>query len=535
MARSFNLVSLAPNLAERVMVSGGETRPESRIVQIGTNRGDDTVPFSRVALSRLLETHGLDRKSMVVVLPTGAVSIRRLVFPFSDVKKVQQAVRYELENETLDGLDKHQFDYAIQTQEDGTSMVLAYLVDKSAVDDIARLCSAYKFTPHKITFSALALYLASPLHSELHFQVYVGAEEVFVSLIKMNRLITVKTFALNPILSILSATQKDLSKEDKFPIDFRVLLDRRSQRARSEEQDNDQRAREQGSPKDLMDLAGDQQEEEGPSQSLLFLYRMRAELKGVLPDINQFIRIHGFSEPTTLSIHGQFAPYLEWNPKSQEIGFSPNPPEKVNASRQFMGILEELHTHSGELNSSAVINFYRKAGGWVQQIVELKRPLAALAVVFAMLITLVGGNLYLGLSGMNQELDRLNREIRAILVEELPPGTSLANGIPILRERVDRLRASHESESRFTDYNYDVMELLREVTELVGVVNAELTVDTLTVTPQRFALSGTTESYSDSESLRNGLTEMPRFEGSEPTIAHQRTAQEITFRITIER
>ncbi|MCH7651399.1 MAG: AAA family ATPase, partial [Nitrospinae bacterium] len=93
------------------------------------------------------------------------------------VAEVQQAVRYELENETLDGLDKHQFDYAIQTQEDGTSTVLAYLADKSAVDEIVRLCSEHKLTPHKITFSALTLYLVSPFHSELHFQVYICAED----------------------------------------------------------------------------------------------------------------------------------------------------------------------------------------------------------------------------------------------------------------------------------------------------------------------------------------------------------------------
>lgn len=523
MARAYNLVALSPNLVERVVLSAGEPRLDTRLMELARAEPEAAVPFSPEALARLVRHPGFERLPLVVVLPAEAVSIRRLEFPFTDPRQIRQAIAYELENELLEGLERYAVTHTIQTAEAGQAVVLAYLVERATLDAVVRVCQEHGLPLAKVTFAPHALYMADALHAALQFQVYLGAEQGFVSLVKANRLYTVKSFPFRPLQKLLA----EAPEETRFTMDFMEILDRRRRRRPAASAAGEE------APGESASLANRRASDPIPERKL-FLIRTRRDLNDILPDFNQFVRLYGFHDPGAITLHGEFAPFLAWDDQRQAFVLREDLPAEPPPARAFMSVLEELRDHGRELLSAGVVNFYRPHADWLQQIYELRRPLAAMAAGVLALAGLVGANVWLRVDAMQARARQLDRAIDGELRQALPGAAPGERSAQALRRRVQRLQEETAAASRFMEYHYEVMDLLKRLTELTAGYSG-LTVESVTYTPERFSIAGKTATYNDSESLRNRLAELQRFRGSEPTITHQRTAQGITYRISIER
>ena len=533
MARPLQLISLAPSLAES-LIAGGQDRPEHRHLELDRKGAPASLPFSPKALGALLKQQGRSRLPLAIVLPSKAITFRKVQFPFANPKKVLQALEFELEHELLGDIDQHVFTYRMQGQPDGSAVVSAYLMERSVLNDLLDICREHRVSPYRITFSASALYLSTPLHSPLHFQLYAGAEETFISVIRSNRLHSVRTFPFNPIGPILASTEQPI----RSAREFMELLDRRrggegGENGAGNGAGGAEAPAENGPAQRPFSGEVDRRRHGAGSERQLFLQRFRTEFEALLPDLNQFVRLHAFGEPITMSVHGMFAPFLHWDSEGREFTLQEAPPAADGGSRDSLGIVEELQTHPEEFRAGGLISFQRQHAGWVQQLLELRRPLTAMAAGLAVLLALVAGNFYLNFSAMQQELRRLDAETRSQLSQNLPNGTAASEGMRLLQEQVEQLRTSLEADARFVNYRYNVLEALKTVTGLFED-HPGLTVESLTLSDERFSIAGKTPSYNDSESLRNRLAALERFKEREAKITHQRTAQDISFRISIE-
>ena len=536
MARPLQLISLAPSLAES-LIAGGQDRPEHHHLELDRKGAPASLPFSPKALGKLLKQQGRSRLPLAIVLPSKAITFRKVQFPFANPKKVLQALEFELEHELLGDIDQHVFTYRLQGQPDGSAVVSTYLMERSVLNGLLEICREHGVSPYRITFSASALFLSTPLPSPLHFQVYAGAEETFISVIRSNRLQSVRTFPFNPIGPILASTEQPV----RSAREFMDLLDRRRNgRNGGNGGDGDdggdgreEPPAEKGQAQHRFSGTPDRRRHRAGSERQLFLQRFRTEFQELLPDLNQFVRLHAFGEPITMSVHGMFAPFLQWDSEGREFTLLDAPPAADGGPRNSLGIVEELQTHPEEFRAAGLISFQRRHAGWVQQLLELRRPLTAMAAGLAVLLALVAGNFYLNLSAMQQEMRRLDGEIRSQLSQNLPNGTAAGEGMRLLRIQVEQLRTSLQAEARFVNYRYNVLEALKAVTGLFEDLPG-LTVESLTLSEERFSIAGKTPSYNDSESLRNRLAALERFNQRQAKITHQRTAQGISFRISIE-
>jgi len=465
----------------------------------------------------------------VFILPSKAVSLRKLQFPFNNPRRILEALDFELENELLGRLDQHLYSHKIHPLPDESALVMVYLIEQTVLDALMQTCAQHQVAPARITFSAYSLYQATSVESPLHVQLYAGAEETFISVVQANRLQSVKAFPFNPIERILTATEGDV----RTPRQFIQLLDRRHRPDDAEVPGPDAAPAPPGKPS-LLDSM-ERRHSHSESERMLYLYRFRADLEGIVADLNQFLRLQALGEPLTLSVHGMFAPFLEWDAESGVLRLRSNKEEVHPSERGAMGVLEELQAHAQDLVSPSGIGFQRRRVGWWNALSDLRRPLAVMAAGLVLLAALALGNLYLGLGGLRAELRRAQGDLANALRAELRGAPAdPAAGLRALRQQVEQARAAQSADSRFLDYDHEVLDMLEEVTSLFAE-RTGLTVESLGYNAERFSLSGKTPSYNDSESLRDALSRLPRFQGRDAKLTHQRTAQDITFRISIER
>ena len=520
MARAYHLISLAPNLAES-MLSTGEGPGEEYRSELDRRGPAQPLPFSPRALGRLLEQVGHVRRPVALVLCTKAVSTRRLHFPFTQPKRIAQALRFELESELLGELDQHLYDHKVHVQPDGTALVMVYLVQRETIAELMRICAEHRVVLQKITLSAYSLFQASTIDSDLHFQVYAGAEEMFVSAIHHNRLQTIKTFTFNGIERILTSSEGEVHTTQQFI----HLLDRRRGRA-PELPEGIAR---------VPALPMERRRQVSESDRMLFLYRFRDDLKNdLLPELNRFIRLHAPSHVPTLSLHGVFKPFLSWDPESRQIGIREDLPTDELRPRQAMGILEELQGKAVEIAGPGAIAFQSHRDGWLQPFIELRKPLAAMASVLVLTLVLSGVNLYLRLSGLQRDLARVNAQVDQALSGAMPANTPAAAAVQTLKQRVEAARQKQSTNAWLANYDNEVLNLLLELSDQFKERQG-MTAVGLNFNPERFTVFGKTPAYSESEALLNNLKELERFRGRNAKVTHQRSESEIKYRISIER
>ena len=103
-------------------------------------RGDEPLPE---LIHELVMRRSLDTDSVVVTVPGDRVSVRRLSFPFSEKRRLAQAVPFAIEDQLPFDLDDVVIDWEVVSRERNQAEVLAAVAPRSHVaDEIAILREA---------------------------------------------------------------------------------------------------------------------------------------------------------------------------------------------------------------------------------------------------------------------------------------------------------------------------------------------------------------------------------------------------------
>ncbi len=496
MARSTCLVGLSKLVIEGLLAEGGESGPQPAPGSFAPPAVAGATSPPEAGLAEFLAQAHWPPGVAVLVLPTEEATFRRLRFPFRAPRRIRQVIRFELEAELLEDVAQFTIDEEIVPAGEAGAEVQAYLVKSERVQAAVVACRAAGLSPYRVMLSAHALLAARPPQAPLAFQVYAGAEEAFISLVRQGRIESVRSVSTG-----LSALVLDLHRQG-------VAGAGQVQRV----------------------LAGEGEPDK--VNRALVRSRMLHELGGLAAELNLFLRVHDQGQPYAVEFHGLFGGYL-WQDAAGQIEAIADPPRAPGPERRFLGMLEELQLAAPALRVRQGINFYSAGTGLLGQVTELRRPLVAAAVLLALVVGLAGTRYVLRTVELMRERTALEAQIQAIVGKHIASNPSIGLGVPILRERVQKARDETKGTARFAGYRYDALTLLTELSAAIDRATG-VTVESLTLGSSRLALVGTTPSFQTSEGLKIQLANLSAFKGKDPKLTHQRAGQTITFRITID-
>ncbi|MCZ6474255.1 MAG: hypothetical protein O6934_12520 [SAR324 cluster bacterium] len=501
-ARTFKLISVSPLAVEGVGISRGAQGIAVSFTHLLPPVETDPLVNMLQQFDRQLEDAGWKDSPATLVFPCDAVSIRRLEFPFREQKKIDQALEFELDNELLEDVGDFTYKHTVVPHEDGTAVVLVYLISNDYLQSFLNLFQNRRLTPVKATFSAQALLEINPPPSDRHYQVYLGLDEIFVSSVLDNQLYAIKSFPLR----LTGLTDNGGAPRPDSAAQILEMLN-------AQESPPDEGAEAAQGSRGVWD----------------------ADLSRLAGEIMQFILPHSQGAPFTLSLHGLLAPYFEWDSSSLELTMRAPGSTRVDFGRASMlGILNEIMANPLPFTSSKGVNFFTNRGSLLPHFKEFRRPLIALAVLLGLTVGLFAVNFWMSISERQAELQRIEGEIQAVLSRVIPGKHSPAQGVRLLESKMRKLQQQGQDLLRFREYQYEGLGLL---TDLSGLFKEfpQLTLRSVSMNPERYTISGTTSSYDDSENFKNRLAVLKRFSGKEPVITHQRAAEKINYRIVIER
>lgn len=129
----------------------------------------DRAESLKAALKELLANPALQAEQVVVSLPGPSVATHQLQLPFSDPKRIEAALGFEVESQLPFDLSEAVFDYQVASQRDKRSDLLVGVVRKDELRQLLALLSELGVDPRAVTHPAVAyhgLFLQPPLSLE---------------------------------------------------------------------------------------------------------------------------------------------------------------------------------------------------------------------------------------------------------------------------------------------------------------------------------------------------------------------------------
>ncbi|MEE3122853.1 MAG: hypothetical protein VX399_09670 [SAR324 cluster bacterium] len=252
----------------------------------------DDVETWAEAIEGYLDRHEWREQSVVFLVPAEEIVSRKLSFPFRERRKIQQVLPFELESELLEELGEMRYSSDIRGIDPKSAEVLVLLIGTERVERLRRICLERDLVIRSIDCTAYALYrdllgndmpigaraetLEDPGEEEtVRFQVYIGGDEAFVNTIRQGRLDEIRFFP-NSLPDLLRKTTD-----------------------------------EGGLAGFLHRFASEPGKEEGTaseeSQSIM------DELSWLCAQFTRHLRGRDYSGKSPISIHGIFAPAVEWD------------------------------------------------------------------------------------------------------------------------------------------------------------------------------------------------------------------------------
>ncbi|MBI3994073.1 MAG: hypothetical protein HY342_12435 [Candidatus Lambdaproteobacteria bacterium] len=490
MARAAYVISLHPGRVEGIGIDGADVQANTAVVHTAMTNGEGPAQLER-ALEGFFRAAHWEPRPAVLVLNTEDVRFRKIDFPFSNAKKIRQALAFELEHVLLEPLEAMVYDFRIIPHEDGSAEALVYLVPREDVERILAVCAQHRINPWRITFSAQALSQGLEDTAPAGFLVYVGEDEIFVADVAGRELHAVKSIPLTQ--------PQDAPPGGATP---------------------DAAAPEAGADASHAPAAGLQ-----PTQ-----------LQQASEEINRFIRTHGLGRSAAaVTLKGRLAPWFRWQPDAGAFtlqappnGRSPHPAEGLT------GVLAELQANPRTLLASRGINFSRRRGAWLAQLKEVRGPAIALAALLVLTLALGTFNFVVSLRGDRALARRLNTQVATIVRQYAPRAASPDAGLREMQANARQLQQKKTLTEEFSTYHYNVLTLLRNLSAIYKEF-PQLSLESLKYEKDRITLAGATDSYQAAETLKNRLENMPQFTGRTITVSNQRSGQTITYRINVER
>ena len=170
-----------------------------------------------------IDSHPFKDNRVLFVLPSEEITFRTLAFPFQDIRKIKQVLPFELGNEILGHLEDYHYTYQVKLVDNGQAKALVQLVAKDKRDFLVDFCAKKNWELQGILSSASLLAGLLPHDWKVGncFQVYVGVDECFVSVLYKGDPFTVKSFP-NRIFEVVENHYRQ--SEEQNSIELREKL-----------------------------------------------------------------------------------------------------------------------------------------------------------------------------------------------------------------------------------------------------------------------------------------------------------------------
>lgn len=498
MARAAYLISIHPGRIEGIGLEAGVPQPDTAVVHRSNGDGGDNSAEGHPALSAFFDEAGWESRNAHILLDSENIRLRRLKFPFGNPKKIRQVIALELENVLLEPLSELEYDFQIIPRPDGSAEVVVFLVRRDLLEGVLAECSRHDIHPFSVTFSAEALTRSLADSDGPGFLVYAGDDEVFA--------VCYTGDGVHALRSVTRDAIKDMAAAAE-------LIG-------------------QDAPPPSSTEPGASAEEPQADTATLQAEPLLAPIKD---QFNRFIRTHLMGDnPPTVNIMGRFAHLFRWDPSNLVLEATTAVPRAVYRNPNApSGVLNEFRDSLRTFLSTRGVNFSRRRLAWINQIRQVRGPLTVLAGLGTIVIVLALTLLILDAQRQGQRLDSIQTRMAAIIRQHVPRASTTQAGLQVMKERVADLKQSLALSSRFTDYHYDVLTLLKELSGVYkDFPNASM--DSVKLSGNRLTISGKTGSYQLGEDLRIRLAGLTTFANKEVTITHQRSPQGITYRVTAQ-
>ena len=484
-----------------------------------------------------IDSHLFKDKRVLFILPSEEITFRTLVFPFQDIRKIKQVLPFELGNEILGHLEEYHYTYQVKLVDDGQAKALIQLVPKEKRDYLVDFCVKKNWELQGILSSAS--FLAGLLPHDLKvgncFQVYVGVDECFVSVLYEGDPLTVKSFP-NRIFDVVENHYRQ--SEEQNSIELREKL-----------ADNTENLR-----------------------------PIKNELVWVCSQINLFLRsnVEDYSK-ISISFHGVFACLFNW--QNQKVSLKTNHvnqqifkgDDSQSSLNQFQtSATDETKLMNGEQSLDMIDSKIRIRGTdensdrnpWgilgdmpkrfpnfldrhplshfshgtpVQRFIKQNRlGLAAVTLLSIIFLGSVGGNSYLQIKIKQQLITHSGRQLQQQILQILPNSDFGADqAISHLKNLITQRMQLLQLSDNFVDRNYISLKFLERLTNLMDP-ETKFSLERIEFSSDRFSMNGAIDSYENLQRLKSKLQIFPEFEEKRIIESNRKSQEGIIYRITVD-
>lgn len=456
---------------------------------------------STSALGAFFAGNPWSQGQVTLIVPTHEISIRRLQFPFRNRRQVSGALSYALESELLAPLAQQAYDFDLFPAKDRNAHVNVFLFRRNLLEEWAHDCQVAGLSLCKVTFSARVLHeLYPPPANGVQVQVYVGFDEVFI-----NHSVDGRQHQVRVISSAL-----------------RALLDHLHYL-------------EVPNPQALWQAMRGEKTTH-PVNAMLVHGQIKMALSAVEMEINRFLRIHTLQLEHPVVVRGCFSSCFTWNAEESKLLLDWDPTTFFQQTPPaFYGILSESLPPPKALLTRGGFSFFDGRRVWGQFWRENRRQLMTAAMLCFLLLGQIGLRFYDQLIAQRSMLLQLNQEI-ALRVKAFPPaeGITARSSLMTLESKLVQQRRKREEQTRFTRDKQPILQLLHTLA-LVAQEETKFNVQNFQVNKTQLVMSGETESYKDSEVLKDRLNGLVWLRAGKINLTHSRNGEKIGYRLTVER
>ena len=511
-------------------------------------------------IGHFLEAHQWRGQAVRFILPTEAVSFRRLHFPFQDKKKIRQILPFEVESEVLEEGAVRHYQYLLQPQPDGSAEVLLLFADPTYLPALLATAQDHDLLIQNVDCAAHALFQSAvPLEEGgILFQIYLGADEVFINVIEGHMLHTVKTFP-----SRLAIYFQQFAELPNLPPE--TLLKRI--------------------------LAGDAAS--GENEEAQGILALREEIRAVCGQFNLFLKTWQLKGSIQVSLHGLLGVAVAWNGQSFQLweaqteptpiaesqGVAPSFSQPLDSARRHLeagkfensgtppapllpqkaravsvaqwkmfttlaplsefaphwGILGELKRQGLQHLEGRGLSFFSQGTPIVRFFKTYRLPLLLAGVFLLLIAGSWGGNYYLKLQLLKKELQITAQQLQNRLNPLVANNENLdvSSAIATLQAQVIQKREAQQ-ETRFHQRTYPSLFFLKKLSQSMPEA-LRFNLKRLEWDDGRFRMSGNANSYEELEMFKKTLEAFEEFQGHPVVADYRKVNDQIFYTILVNR
>jgi general secretion pathway protein L len=453
------------------------------------------------ALSALSKTIHTRNDTCFVTIPESHVSIRNVLMPFKDERKIRQALPFEMESMLPCPVEDLLIDFIVADNH-AESGVLAASVPKKFISDYLESLQSNGIDPEVLDVrgASLASWVLKQKGTPDNILILeVGKKRNTLILCLGGRISLVRSF---------NAVSVSPSSQD--PPNGAA-----------------------GNGKDLL-----------PKDDESFFRFLCTEIHNT---VHAFIyRTEISARPEKLFFTGEGAQ----SPVSADLlsRFLDMPAEPIDVSRDNRIRIEEsiASDWSPALMSGALSLSLRKTGreggfnlrrdefGPKRRFLSLRKAIPKLTVFCLLILSFLAADIIVDYYSLKKEYSTLNREITTIFRQTLPQATRVVDPVQQLRVSVEQMKRS-SSLSPDVGPADTILDLLQEISKRIPR-SVPVHVHRMVMDPETIRISGRTDAFNEVDRIKNELATGKRFGPVNITSANlDRAGNKVQFEITIER